>query len=248
MALGNNIKTLVDGMQVTYAAIAEHCGTDTQAIQQLAARDSKKSQFAQSIAEYFGIDVGMLMFGTENDIQRYIKSVSTDSIHPVYRTQDNEETSYAHKAQESSLSYLINNDKSSKVIPVLRVITCGLREYVDMSSKHNTSNLGGILWPTKDPHAYAVKVFGSDLLPRCRHGEYVIIEPSIEVSPGDDVYVISKSSDQPLLCIYHYKSDGMYFFEDLNGKGSKTSIPSDEIESVNFVAGFVKPSLHVDLP
>lgn len=51
MALGNNIKTLVDGLHVTYAAIAEHCGTDTQAIQQLAARDSRKSQFAQSLSQ-----------------------------------------------------------------------------------------------------------------------------------------------------------------------------------------------------
>lgn len=247
MALGNNIKTLVDGLHVTYAAIAEHCGTDTQAIQQLAARDSRKSQFAQSIADYFKIDVGTLMFGNEHDMQKYIEVRSSAKDYKEFGTYLAVGQGEHVFSNETTQNYQTTLEKTSKVIPVLRVITCGLREYVDMNSKRNTSNLGGILWPTKDANAYAVKVFGSDLLPRCRHGEYVIIEPSNKVSPGDDVYVVSKSSEQPLLCIFNYESDGMHFFEDLNGRGSKMSIPSHDIESISFVAGFVKPSLHVDI-
>lgn len=42
---------------------------------------------------------------------------------------------------------------------------------------------------TSDPHAYGLRVVGDSMAPRIMEGEWIVVEPSVEPHPGDEVVV-----------------------------------------------------------
>lgn len=104
---------------------------------------------------------------------------------------------------------------------------------------------GDIVFPTKDKDAYAVKCDGDSMMPRIRHGEFAIIEPNREVMPGDEVLVTDKSG-QVMIKIYNRKVDGRVYFESVNAAHKPFSIPVEQIEFMQYVAGIAKSALKVE--
>ncbi len=105
---------------------------------------------------------------------------------------------------------------------------------------------GCIAFPTKDSDAYSVKCDGDSMSPRIRHGEYAIIEPNTAVMPGDEVLVQSKDG-QVMVKVFTHKRDGRAYFESINdGEHKPFSLPLEEIDSMQYVAGIAKAALRVE--
>lgn len=104
---------------------------------------------------------------------------------------------------------------------------------------------GGIMYSTKDEHAYALRCIGDSMSPRIRHGEYVIAEPSREVVPGDEVVVKDKSG-RVMVKIWQNTRDGMAYFASVNESYKPFGILIDQIDRMHYIAGIAKSALKVE--
>jgi len=95
---------------------------------------------------------------------------------------------------------------------------------------------GVVLWSTKDPNAYALRVRGDSMHPRYRAGEFVIIEPSIAAQPGDDVVVCCKDG-RKMLKVFNWVRDDEAQFLSLNSGYTPVTLKLADIESMHFASG-----------
>lgn len=89
-----------------------------------------------------------------------------------------------------------------------------------------------------DPQAYGLKVRGDSMRPRIRSGEYIVVEPNVEVNPGDDVVVRftdKKAVVKELLWI----RDGDVCLGSVNNDTKPMTCPLSSIESIHRVAAIM---------
>lgn len=104
---------------------------------------------------------------------------------------------------------------------------------------------GYIIWPTKDPDAYSLRCKGNSMLPRIRHGEFVVIEPNHPIIPGDEV-VVRDTKGRVMVKQFTYDQNGMFYFSSVNQTYAPFGIPKEEIKLIHYVAGIAKASLLVE--
>lgn len=102
---------------------------------------------------------------------------------------------------------------------------------------------GYIEWPTRDPGTYALRCVGDSMMPRIKHGEFVIIEPNHEVVNGDEV-VVKDLQERVMVKIFSRKDDDRMYFESVNNAYAPFPIDKKEIQIMHYVAGIVKSALH----
>jgi transcriptional regulator with XRE-family HTH domain len=95
-----------------------------------------------------------------------------------------------------------------------------------------------------DPKAYAVRIFGDAFHPRIKSGELVVLEPSREIEPGDEVLVLLTDGRSMLRELAHHR-DGQFAFNGINAH-PRLTVADSEIESLHYVAAIVKPSRLID--
>ncbi|WP_454056063.1 S24 family peptidase [Cupriavidus sp. Marseille-Q8015] len=100
---------------------------------------------------------------------------------------------------------------------------------------------GYVVFPTRDPHAYALRCNGESMRPRVKHNEFVVVEPSTQIQNGDEVLVKSQDG-RVMVKELAYVRDGMVHLSSVNEKHGMLRIPQDQIERMHFVAGIVKRS------
>jgi len=100
---------------------------------------------------------------------------------------------------------------------------------------------GFIDFPTADPDAYALKCVGDSMRPRIKDGEYVIVEPSRTVEPGDEVLVKSKDG-RVMVKEFAYSRAGRIHLLSTNEAHATIAIPKDEISKMHYVGAIVKKS------
>lgn len=225
MALGHNIKHLMDVTNTSYADIARHCETDPQAIQALVKRGSSRSNFATGIASYFKIPLDLLINARESEIDQYLTHTQNQGQSTKYPTTASEEL-----REPQTVQYL-------PAIPVTHTLNAGNGEFCSMQL---LSDGGQILWPMVTKDAYALKVQGDHLAPRARHGEYLLIDPIADYSAGDEVAAQLSRREAVYVGVYLYKRDGLFYFEDINLSGKKTSISESDILNIHLIAGYAK--------
>jgi phage repressor protein C with HTH and peptisase S24 domain len=101
---------------------------------------------------------------------------------------------------------------------------------------------GYIDWPTSDPHAYALECAGESMRPRIKPGEFVIIEPSHPIQPGDEVLLKSKDG-RVMVKEFAYKAQGRVHLLSINQAFGKISFDESDIEKMHYVAGIAKRSM-----
>ena len=77
---------------------------------------------------------------------------------------------------------------SDGLIPVIGDAVLGMDGLIDMMEFH----AGWLRIYSDDKHAYGVRVRGDSMWPRIQSGEFVVIEPSTKVAPGDEVFIRTK--------------------------------------------------------
>jgi len=100
---------------------------------------------------------------------------------------------------------------------------------------------GYVDFPTRDPNAYALKCDGDSMRPRIQAGEFVVIEPSQPVEPGDDVMLKSKDG-RVMIKRFLYKRQGRTHVISVNDAHPPMSFMDDEIDKMHFVRAICRPS------
>lgn len=124
-------------------------------------------------------------------------------------------------------------------IPVLGVVKFpDAEEFADMQS-----SAGNVVCyidlPTADPAAYAVQCQGDAMSPRIKHNEYIVAEPSVEVSPGDEVLVRSKEG-RMMVKQFLFAREGRLHFVSVNDPSHVVVLDADTVESLHFVSAIAK--------
>lgn len=87
---------------------------------------------------------------------------------------------------------------------------------------------GFVVMPSRDPHAYALRCEGDSMLPRIRPGEFVVVEPSFEAAPGDDV-VVKSADGRVMVKTLLYLRDGRVYLGSVNNSHPTISVPASDV-------------------
>lgn len=106
----------------------------------------------------------------------------------------------------------------------------------------NDDNEGFIPIPTNDPHAYALQCKGTSMVPRIQPGEFVLAEPSLEASPGDEVVVEDLDGRRMVKRFLYWRESNLYL-GSVNENHNTIIIPSDKVKSIHPVLAIVPKKL-----
>jgi SOS-response transcriptional repressor LexA len=125
-------------------------------------------------------------------------------------------------------------------IPVTGVVRESSPPYVHVEPP---TVAGFVSYPTKRGNAYALLVHGDFARPRVKPGEYLVIEPSIECQPGDEVFVRTRGG-RCLIKVLHARRATFVELLPLNDEHKTISIDLSDIESMHYIAGIAKQVLY----
>lgn len=91
---------------------------------------------------------------------------------------------------------------------------------------------------SRDPMAYAIRCEGHSMAPRIQPGEFVIAEPSVEATPGDEV-VVEDLEGRRMVKRFLYHRDDCYHFASINQDFNPIVIDDKEIKSIHPVLAIV---------
>lgn len=145
-----------------------------------------------------------------------------------------------HKPEsENALSYVGQSRKG--LVRVVGEAVLGVDGAIAMTEDSD----GWLKIYSDDPDAFGLRVKGDSMWPRIKSGEYVLIEPNTKVSPGDEVFVRTVEGHN-MIKILGYDRDGEYQFTSINQDHRPITLPHHEVAKVEFVAGILKQSRHLD--
>lgn len=127
------------------------------------------------------------------------------------------------------------------LVPVVGDAVLGVDGMIDMVEYRG----GWLKIYSDDPNAYGLRVRGDSMWPRIQSGEFVLIEPGTTTHPGDEVFVRT-SEGHNMIKVLNYTREGEYQFTSINQDHRPVTMPRNEIQKVEFVAGILKASRHVD--
>lgn len=169
-----------------------------------------------------------------NDTKREpIYTPPADDVNPFFRT--NEEL-----AQYGEREQILNRRPGE--IPVVGHAQLGDNgHFYDLEHPVGHGD-GHINWPSRDENAYSLKCRGDSMKPRIRHGEFVVIEPNHQVSPGDEVLVKAKDG-RVMVKQLAFIRDGMVYLDSVNESHPRVSILLEDVSAIHYVAGIAKSAL-----
>lgn len=121
-------------------------------------------------------------------------------------------------------------------IPVVGEVQGGDDGYLEELEYPVGHGEGFVLYPSKDKNAFALRVRGESMHPRYRSGEFVIVEPSIEPQPGEDV-VVSCKNGRKMLKVFAWKQDDEFQFLSINNGFAPITLKLNEIDTIFLVSG-----------
>lgn len=129
--------------------------------------------------------------------------------------------------------------RASRQIPVVGEVKGGDHGYLDELQYPVGYGEGTVDFPSSDPMAYALRVRGDSMHPRYRAGEFVVVEPSVEALPGDDV-VVALVDGRKLLKELGWCRDGELQLLSVNNHFGPMTLERAWIASIHLVAGRVR--------
>lgn len=98
---------------------------------------------------------------------------------------------------------------------------------------------GYIHMPSRDEHAYAVRVIGDSMHPRIKSGEYVVVEPGHECSPGDEV-LVRTTDGYSMVREFLFRRGGFVALQGIGAQATRITLPETDISSLHYVAAIAK--------
>lgn len=131
-----------------------------------------------------------------------------------------------------------NTLRPVQLVPVVGEVKGGDDGYFEELQYPVGHGEGTVPYWVRDPHAYALRVKGDSMSPRFRAGEFVVITPSIEAQPGNDVVVLLHNGKKLLKQLGWDRVDAIQLTSINNGYAPMT-IERSEISKIHRVAGSV---------
>ncbi len=127
------------------------------------------------------------------------------------------------------------------LVPVVGDAVLGVDGMIDMVEYRG----GWLKIYSDDPNAYGLRVQGDSMWPRIQSGEFVLIEPGTSVHSGDEVFVRTADGHN-MIKVLNYTRDGGYQFTSINQDHRPITLPQSAVLKVEYVAGILKASRHVE--
>lgn len=134
---------------------------------------------------------------------------------------------------------------ASRLIPVVGHVKGGEDGFLEEMQYPVGHGEGFVQYWTKDPKAYALRVKGESMHPRYRAREFIVVTPSIEAQPGNDVVVKLKDGRKLLKQLNRVHDDEIQLVS-INDGYEPTTIQSEEIEDIHRVGGGVPPDALIE--
>lgn len=146
-------------------------------------KNAKSSKYTPRIAEVLDCDVNWLSYGGPNKPSMPKEGSAPSSAEA---TTDSSAVDPEQGAFED-----INHRRlpPGRRIAVVGQAQGGPDGYISIHDFPPEHSDGWIVLPSQDPDAYALRVRGDSMRPRIKSGEFILVEPSFEALPGDDVVV-----------------------------------------------------------
>ncbi|MGZ8164103.1 MAG: XRE family transcriptional regulator [Methylobacter sp.] len=211
---------------MSQSELARAVGVKPQAIQYLC-EQGKRSVHSVRIAEVLKINAKWLTTGI-GDIDEITNIVEKNNI------------------DESSGLY------STDFVPYRTIPVIGNAQFEEngiwsIVDVFNTPNDGYVEYPSTDPTAYALRCLGESMWPRIHNGEFIIIEPSREAIPGDEILIKALDGRIKIKTLL-YTRNGRIHIQSINEARPPISILLSEITAIHPVTAIVKPHLWTKKP
>jgi phage repressor protein C with HTH and peptisase S24 domain len=210
MSIGKRLREARQNARLSQAELARRTGLTQPTLSALENDSSRGSLSIAQIADTLGVNPLWLAEGRG---PQYLSKAPSAAP-----TSDFEE-----------IGQIIQPTKSIKVIGE---IMGGVEGYLE---EFSVADENFILAHTIDPKAYALRVRGDSMRPRYRPGEYLLIEPSYEAHPGEDVAICLEDGRKMLkeLIIVRPKEIEVLSVSD----GQRLTLPRQTIQGMHRVAG-----------
>lgn len=126
-------------------------------------------------------------------------------------------------------------------VPVVGTVQAGDLGYWEELQYPVGHGDGFVLYPSRDPNAYALRVKGDSMRPRIKPGEFILIEPNTPVIPGEEVLVTTKDG-RSMVKVLGPRRDGMVELQSINEDHRPITVEQTDIRSMHFIGAIVKAS------
>lgn len=214
MSLGKNVRKLREARGWEQKDLALASGVSNGTISAIEVRDSRRSAVAPALARALGVTLEQLM------------SEDMDALVPAPIPEP------SNVAPAPAM-------RASRKVAVVGEVKGGDHGYLEELQYPVGYGEGTVDFPTADPMAYALRVRGDSMHPRYRAGEFVVVEPSVEALPGDDVVVAMLDGRKLLKELGWWRDDEVQLLSINNHFGPMT-LERQDIASIQLVAGRVR--------
>lgn len=208
------------------AELARRVGVSTQAVQQWESKDpdtrtAPRRAAKLKVAAELGVTPLWLDYG--DDLPSYLLEAQTPDAAPRVREL---QVPFAPKP---------------RLLPIIGFAIATPDEdgyFDDMGYAPNAAMEYVLTWHSDDPSAYGLRVKKDSMSPRIRSGEIIVIEPSAQVSSGDDVLVKLRNGRKMVKRLL-YQRGGEVGLHSVNVAHQELTISLEEVEAIQLVAAIL---------
>lgn len=129
---------------------------------------------------------------------------------------------------------LVGRPRTEMLVPVIGTVQGGTDSYFTSEATYE----GRVRYWTPDKNAYAVRVRGDSMHPRYRHGEFLVVVPSLDLITGRDV-VVWLDDERAMVKELAWIRDGEIQLRSINENYEPLTLPLAEVVRIERVAGCV---------
>lgn len=229
------LKAEMDKAGFDIAKLAKELGITYQAVNKVKNGGAFGSKNNLKAARLFGVSPEYLATGKAAEPDAPING--GDGITPaVQKVLDMLQSTHAQSNVEPAPTL-----KESRRVPVVGEVKGGDDGYLDELQYPVGHGDGYVDYPVTDPQAYALRVRGDSMYPRYKAGEFIVVEPSLEAQPGDDV-VVSLKDGRKLLKELNWVRDGEVQLLSSNNHFGPMTIQLEDVLYIQLVSGRARRS------
>jgi phage repressor protein C with HTH and peptisase S24 domain len=102
---------------------------------------------------------------------------------------------------------------------------------------------GFVLYPSRDPNAYAVRCKGDSMRPRIKPGEFAVLAPNHAFIPGDEI-LLKDLRGRAMIKVFNFERDGLVELASINEDHRPITIDKEQIAVMHYVEAICKASLY----